>query len=193
MMMMRDEPTAAADLADAMAGLCPERREYEGASGTPAVLSDGQTWLLADGGLRNALDGLRDRIDDEARLRGDVSMLDVSEAAGTLLRANYRLSIDEAADLVFGAPDGDALTAAVLAALFGPPAPRRTYTNWATSALLANGIDPASIPGDLRPHVLAQLVRTGRAIPVDEFVDSAVAAPQLAAIRDRVARSTPPA
>ena len=78
-------------------------------------------------------------------------------------------------------------------ALFGPAILRRTYSTWAASALWANGLDPATIPAKLRPHVLNQLVGTGRALSINRYVESAVAAPQLAAFRARAARSIPKA
>jgi len=165
-------------------GPTPESRALEGAAGVPVVLGDGATWLLADGGLRNALDPIRDRMDDAARLSGQVDMTDVGEAAWLMLAGNYDLARDQLAALILGADHG-ALAKAVMEALFGPEAPRRTYTAWAASALIASGIDPAAVPGDLRPHVLAQLVGTGRAIPLESYIESAAAAGRLAAIRSR--------
>jgi hypothetical protein len=169
--------------------LVPEIRALNGAAGTPVVLADGREWLLADGGLGNALDEVRDRIDDAARLTGEVDMGDVREAAFSLLLDNYELTGPEAAGLILGA-DGQKLTDAVGAALFGATG-RRTYTLWAASALLANGLDPATIPGPMRWHVLDHLVATRRAIPATDFIDSAVAAPRLAALRARAARPAP--
>ena len=162
----------------------PETSAREGASGIPVVLGDGATWLLADGGLLNALDPIRDKIDDSARIGGQVEMADIGQAAWIMLAANYRLSGPEIGGLILGASQGG-LAAAVMEALFGPEHPRRTYTTWAASALIANGIDPDAVPEGLRPHVLAQLVGTGRAIPIERFVESAVAAPKLAAFRAR--------
>jgi hypothetical protein len=167
----------------------PDLRALEGAAGTPIVLADGEEWLLADGGLCNELDDLRDHLDDEARLTGEASSAEVNEAAFVLLRANYELSGPEAAGLILGA-DGQRLSDAVGAALFGA-AGRRTYTLWAASALLANGLDPATIPGPMRRHVLDHLVASGRAIPATKFIDSAAAAPRLAAMRARAARPAP--
>jgi hypothetical protein len=173
--------------------VAPEYREKDGATGTPAVLADGREWLLADGGLCNVLDAIRDRIDDEARLRGEVDMADVRQAAFLLLRANYVLSEGEAASLLLGA-EPQPLTDAVSRALFGEPNPRRTFTVWAASSLLANGIDPASVPGPLRQHVLDILVASRRTVPAGEFIESAEAARRRAAILARVrSPEAPPA
>jgi hypothetical protein len=173
--------------------LTPESRALEGAAGTPVVLADGRTWLLCDGGLLNELDGLRDGIDDASRLSGEVGMLVVAEAACHLLTANYDLDPSEVMTLVAGAVD-QPLADAVREALFGPAAPRRTYTTWAASALIANGIDPASVPSALRPHVLAQLESTGRCVKRSLYIESAEAGRKFARIRARVAaRASSPA
>ena len=91
-----------------------------------------------------------------------------------LLQANYRLEPDEAVAIILAADTKD-LVEAVLASIFahdrGDDA-TRTYTNWARSSLLANGIDPAKIPVADLPHVLRQLVATGRAMPRGEFIAS---------------------
>lgn len=171
---------------DDQTDLTPEIRALREAAGVPAALSDGREWLLADGGLCNELDGLRDRLDDDARLTGQVELSDVREAALALLLANYELTGPEAVGLVLGA-DPQALTDATSAAMFGD-ASRKTYTSWAASALLANGLDPAAVPGHLRAHVLAHLEAAGRCVPRSKFIDSAVAAPRLAAMRARAAR-----
>lgn len=165
----------------------PESRILEGASGTPVKLSDGNVWLLADGGLLNVLDGLRDKIDDDARLTGEVNMIDVAEMAAHLVVANYELDDDEARRLVIGSVDQE-LADAVTEALFGQNGPRRTYTSWAASALLANGIDPASVPSRLMPHVLHQLEGTKRCMPRGEYIESAEAARRIAGIRARATR-----
>jgi hypothetical protein len=165
--------------------LTPEDRARLGASGVPVVLSDGDTWLLADGGLCNELDDLRDRIDDECRLTGQVDMLDIANVAFRLLNVNYDLSDYEASQLIVGAKH-EALSKAVMEALYGPEHPRRTYTSWAAAAMVANGIDPGAVPSSLRPHVLAQLEAMGRCIKRSEYIESAEAARRFAAKRARV-------
>lgn len=162
----------------------PELRARDDIAGTAVALADGRDWLLADGGLLNRLDDIRDRIFDDAARRDRVRMVDVVAAATVLLTTNYRLSGEEAFALVATAPEGEAaaedykgrLTRAVMRALFGADAPRgeptRTYTAWAASQLLANGIDPAAVPGPLRGFVLETLVATGRAVAVDGFCEA---------------------
>jgi hypothetical protein len=167
--------------------LDPDCRALEGARGTPAVLGDGLTWLLAEGGLNNSLDPVRDRLWDDSALSGKVDVGEVQEAAWVLLMANYELAPEEAADLIDGA-DPAALTDAVVAAMFGPEPGHRTYTEWATSALMANGLDPARVPTAMMPAVLKQLVDCRRCVPATEWIDSSIAAPRLAAARAAAAR-----
>lgn len=181
--------------------LCPVHpihRQREGASGTPVVLGDGETWLLADGGLCNALDTLRDRLFDDSQLAEKVTFIDIADAAFYLASANYELEADEGSSLILGA-DRKILTDAVMIALFGPDDPQRTYTNWVASSFMANGIDPASVPVHLRALVLDQLVALKRAVPAGQFIDSVVAARRFRAVRhmaeaqatDRAAKPPP--
>jgi hypothetical protein len=165
----------------------PEGRALDGCDGIPVELADGATWLLREGGLLNPLDDLRDKIDDQARLAGSVPLDLVAEAALHLLLANYDLTAREAWRLLGGAIDQD-LADAVFVALFGERDGKRGYTSWAASALYANGIDPASIPTSMLPHVLDQLERTRRCVPRDEFIASAEAGRRLAGIRATAAR-----
>ena len=160
----------------------PETRSLDGARGVPVVLGDGKEWLLARGGLAPVLDGFRDKLDDQARLRGEVQMADVYDVASALLLDNYDLDLNELAALLAGA-DPDQLADRVMTALFGDPNPRRTWTNWARSALIANGLIPESIEPETLPFVLDQLVSTRRALPPGKWIDSAVAAPTLARYR----------
>lgn len=169
----------------------PECRALDEADGVPVVLGDGNTWLLHDGGLRNVLDSTRDELFDQSTLQGQVDMPLVCLAAEWLLRANYDLEPVELITLVYQA-DHQALTDAVFLALFGPLAGKKTYTDWATSALLANGLDPAKIPVALMPDVLTHLEASRRCVPRGQFIDSANAAPKLAAARARAARRAIP-
>jgi hypothetical protein len=168
--------------------ITPEAREKEGASGVPVMLADGRTWLLCDGGLCNALDGLRDEIDDQARLRGAVDITLIRGAAFTMLRSNYLLSDAEAADLILGA-EVQPLTDAVSIAFFGDPDGRQTFTVWAAASFLANNIDPANVPYHLRQHVLDILVQTHRTIPASKFIESAIAAPRYREFRAKLAEA----
>jgi hypothetical protein len=187
---MKHEDAATDDLIfGAEHSLCPEVRAKDGAGGRPVVLGDGATWLLADGGLFGILDELRDRMYDDSTLKDTVSVPDVQRAAMIMLLANYELDEDEAASLVVRA-EHQPLADAVLASLFGQSGGGMTYTMWARSAMLANGIDPESIPAGLHSLVLNHLVWSGRAIPAGKLIDSAIAAPRLAAIRARIQRQS---
>jgi hypothetical protein len=155
--------------------------------GIPVVLGDGNTWYLARGGVAKVLDPYRDRMDDKARIEGQVSMTDVYEAAQILLRGNYDLTLMETVELLVEA-DRAALTGAVMAALFGEPRPHKTFTMWMMSSLYGAGLDPEKVPAEWIPQVLEQLVMTGRAVPIDKYTDAAIAAPRLAAARARAAK-----
>lgn len=179
------------DEASMAEGPIPEERELEGCHGVAVVLSDGRPWLLHPGGLLNALDDLRDKIDDSSRMSGKVDMAHVREAAYRLLAANYELSVEEAVALIRGA-DPDALVGSVGEAIFGPSEQRRTFTTWAGASLIANGIDPDSVPTPLLAQVLDILTATGRTIPLDKYIDSAVAAKKVAGWRARVIKKAPP-
>jgi hypothetical protein len=165
--------------------LHPDARGCEGRQGTPVVLSDKNCWLLYDGGLCNHLDAIRDKIYDQLRLHETVDMMDIANVAHELLVANYELAGPEAAALLFGV-DNQILAAAVLEALFGPSQVRRTYTAWAASSLLINGIDPTRVPGKFLPHVLAQLEELGRCVPRETYIESAEASRKIKAWRGRV-------
>jgi hypothetical protein len=163
--------------------LCPELRAHGQPSGVP-ILVGGETWLLAHGGIASVLDPFRDRMDDQCRLSDQVNMVDVFEVGLILLRGNYELTTEEVIGLLQGA-DSKALVAAVMAAVFGDPKPHRTYTIWAMSSLYGAGLDPDKIPAEWIPHVLQSLVMTGRAVPISQFTDAAMAAPRLKALRAR--------
>jgi hypothetical protein len=165
--------------------LCPELRAHGQPSGVP-ILAGGETWLLAHGGIASVLDRYRDRMDDQCRLNDQVNMIDVFEVGLILLRGNYELTTEEALGLLQGA-ESKPLVAAVMAAVFGDPKPHRTYTIWAMSSLYGAGLDPDKIPAEWIPHVLHTLVMTGRAVPISEFTDAAMAAPKLKALRARAA------
>jgi hypothetical protein len=164
------------------AGCSPEsRRRVTNPQGVPAVLADGRTWVLAHGGLKPALLALADEIYDDVTISQTFRVGAVIQAAWVLLLANYDLRDEELRTLLAGA-ETSTLSAAVLESLFGPERPRRTYTSWALSALYANGIEPSSVPPHLFPEVLHQLVRTGRAVPQGDYIDSASAMAQRAAL-----------
>lgn len=144
----------------------PEARKRPGARGTPVRLG-GSDWLLAD--FVPALGQVWDDLYDSNVLEGRYEAADVQRAAVRLLWANYDLSADEAVGLALGADPGS-LVGAVEAALFGESRPHRTYSDWAISSLLANGLDPKRVPPESLRDVLDQLVISGRAVAPDEFV-----------------------
>ncbi|MDR3639064.1 MAG: hypothetical protein P4L84_34990 [Isosphaeraceae bacterium] len=132
-----------------------------------------RVWLLAEGGISAGVGPIRDRLYDYMVTRQTVRMGDVFQTAWSLLAANYDLSEDELSTLIFSADQGE-LVDAVLDALFGPENPRRGWTEWATTALLANGLDPTKIPVRSLHGVLAHLVISGRAAAPDAFIGSAI-------------------
>lgn len=161
----------------------PASRARRPLRGTPAVLADGRAWTLSDAALRPALDAVRDRLFDSAEMRGKVAEADVVDAAWLMLLDGYDLAGREIAGLLAGVPV-PGLWRAVADAMFGPDAaairaagrPALTYSNWARSALLANGLAPAAIGPRDRPFVLKQLVDTGRAVPLERWAESVRAA-----------------
>jgi hypothetical protein len=158
-----------------------ERRK-PGAAGTPAVLADGQTWLLANPVYRAGaesltqppVDGPLDRAFESAVLNESLTLCDVWLAGRALLKANYELKDDEVARLLTVSPGEDSRTLAsvVLEALFGSERREKTYTAWVRASLLANGLGGAKIPAADVTNVLAILAATNRTIPLSRFADA---------------------
>jgi hypothetical protein len=140
-------------------------------TGTPVEI-DGQTWLFADGHPK--LRGVWDTLYDHNVIRGRYTREDIQFAAFYLLMENYRLTFNESVSLIRSA-DTAQLVRAVETALFGPRVEHNTYSMWVESALYSNGLDPAKIPPHRLHVVLEQLVRTGRAIPPEDFISSQTA------------------
>lgn len=165
----------------------PESRARPGCRGIPVVLDGGSTWLLHPGhlGQLGALDAIRDKLFDDSTLSARVIVGDACSAASLLLLANYDLTEAESWTLLIGLDDEGRkrLVEAVMEAFFGPDKPRRSYSAWATSALIANNIDPSSVPVELLGPVLDHLVASGRAMPQDRCVDSVEAARKVAGIQ----------
>lgn len=176
---------------EAIEALTPEARAIGDPIGV-ALEVGGRTWLLAHGGAAPILDPYRDRMDDQARLKGQVDMGDVFEVGRLMLASNYELTEPEVVEVLASA-DRQELVEAVMAALFGESAPRRTYTAWMISGLYAAGLDPEAIPARWIPQVLDRLVESKRLVPASEYIESAVAARRLSAIRQRIAVAKPPA
>lgn len=177
-----DETTATLPVPPAGRSTTPASRRRrsvaEETAGAAVTLSDGNTWFLAPTGVAPILDEVRDRIYDEAAWASKVRMSDVFQAAWVALLANYDLADDELATLLTGLDDEQeaALVRATNDALFGSVRPNRTYSEWALASLHANGLDPAKIPPRTVPDVLDILVRTGRTVPEEKWIGSAIAA-----------------
>jgi hypothetical protein len=155
------------------AELEPRDRARHGCAGRP-VRADGKVWLIPDAPACPALDETRDTLHDQAVKERAVDVGEIEAAALCLLRINYDIDITEALAVVTAA-DTSELTHAVMPALLGPnfgDAKRRTtYSMWVRVSLLANGIEPASLPPADLYDVLDTLVRTGRALPSSQFCD----------------------
>jgi hypothetical protein len=139
----------------------------------PAFESCGYTWQLPDPGLAAVLKPYRDEFYDLAVRTGMVPCTKVQAVAVILLTGNFCLNEIQAAVIVLSA-DQTELATAVSLAMFGGEGGYR-YTEWAESAFYANGLDPAKVPPHLVNQVLRQLVKTGRAVPPDEWIDSQIA------------------
>ena len=157
-----------------------QRRHRPNIVGEEVTLSDGQTWLLAPAGVAPILSELRDGLYDDSVLYQKVPYTAILQAAWVCLLANYNLTDAELSGLLTGLSDEQeqALATATMNAIFGSGQSLRTYTDWAVSALYANGLNPANIPASTIPHVLNQLVRTGRAVPESDWVTAGIAAEQ---------------
>jgi hypothetical protein len=141
-------------------------------SGTPVTVN-GRAWLFAD--HVRTYEPVWDRLYDSAQLTGHYPLMDVMSAAVRLLYQANDLTPDEAATVVAAADPAD-LVPAVDRALYGPERSHRTWGQWVESSLLANGLNPATIPPDKVWAVLDMLVMTGRTVPAGKFVSSAEAA-----------------
>ena len=153
------------------ASINPADRAKKGIDGIPATLGDGQTWLLARLGLSKIMTQIRDEIYDHSLVRGKVDLSSLSAVLYLALAENYDLTDEEIKGLITSTKLGglvDEITRAVV-----PLAEhRRTFTAWARSALFANGIRPSDVPPADLPHVLQQLVATGRAVPHEKYTEA---------------------
>lgn len=155
--------------------LTPDHRaRFKPLEGQPIQLG-ADTWLLAFGGLRESLRETRDALFDDWIYAGTVVIWEARAAAFRLLRMNYDLSEAEAVGLLISA-DTKELANAVVRAAIPFKIDRRKFSDWAEGALWSNGINPDDVPPRTLPHVLAQLVATGRAVPVDEYTDAGLGA-----------------
>lgn len=156
----------------------PDDRIRPDAEGVP-IRAGGKTWLLAHIGLARVADPARNRMFEDMVISSDVGMRDVHELAWIALAANYKLEASETAAVLKAAalePEGKAeLIEAVrsVAIVHEYEEEDRSYSAWVRSSLAANGLDPARIDRRELPHVLRQLVGTGRAMPPAEFTRAA--------------------
>lgn len=170
---------AAPDAADEWAFPDPlSRRRSPDIRGRSLNLPNGQTWLVADTGISPLVTEIRDRLHVDRTLKGQVPLADLKTVGLLGLLHNYDLTEEEAGRIIL-ACDRTELAETIGESLFSATAPfRRTYTLWIETGLLANGLKPWEIPDGRLAGVVFQLVRTGRMLPIEEFVeaDEAVAA-----------------
>ena len=147
-----------------------EQRPRAGESRGPEVESLGSRWRLAPLGLARAITEKRDSLYDDLTVYQEVGVRDIKECAYLMLNAAYFLTPEETVAILEGA-EFKALADAVIDGIFVDTFAEAdmTYTKWARSALLSNGIDPAKLPKEDTPGVLRHLVETHRAIPLADF------------------------
>lgn len=159
--------------------------------GFPVILSDGQTWVLAHGCLKPRLLRETDEIFDDVMVTQIIPLPAAMRAAFILLMANYDVSQEEAYQLLQTAELRQLVTA-VADSLLGPDRGHKTWSMWALSAFYSNGIEPMSVPPQLVPSVLLQLVKTGRAMGQTDFIDSAAAGAMRAQLLNTLPPQKPP-
>ena len=158
-----------------------DRRKI-GATGTPVVLSDGQTWLLANPCVQPSRRGLTtpcidtaiDRLFESTVTNEGLKLTDLWEIAIGLLEENYRLTDRELCELlsVSPGPESQILATTILDALFGSERSERGYCAWVRASLLANGLCETKVPARDLLNLLTILVTTNRTIPLSRFVDA---------------------
>jgi hypothetical protein len=144
-------------------------RKHNQAEGI-ALEIEGREWTLARLGLARCVSAQRDRIYEDLRLHKEPDRSAVRLIAYYQLRANYELTDEQTVRLIQAAnPDELATTTIEGVFVHAIGQEGQTYTGWARSALLANGLNPATIDAEDLPQVLRQLVETGRAMPRSKF------------------------
>ena len=159
-----------------LAPLVPADRERKPrpTPGTPIKLGEHE-WRLAD--YVPEPGPVWDRLYDANLLSGQYTHGDLALAALRLLVAAYELTLDEAVAIVAEFPIAEAVVA-VERALLGPVEIHRTWSDWVSSALAANGLAFDGVPPGRLDDVLTQLVATGRAMAPSAFISSTQAAAQ---------------
>ena len=175
-MVTENEEPKVDDQAEMRSDPEPQDRERRPDTSGVAIEVEGKTWTLARPGLAvdQDLAAILNQIHDSAVIRSSIPVRETRSLAFYLLVENYRLVPDEARRIVWQA-DPTRLAQAVYEAVIPPPI-RRTYTAWARSALLANGLVPEKVPPDDLANVLRHLVETERAISREDFTEAGEAA-----------------
>jgi hypothetical protein len=149
----------------------PETRAIGIPAGSPVTLADGREWLLSFD--LPYLGSVWDALYDSNALQGKYDTGDVLTAAHRLVQANYRLTDEEAFELVH--VDPRSLISAVERALYGPNDGHQTWSDWVIASLWANGINPTTIPRARLHKVLDLLEAIKRTIPAEQYVSSQAA------------------
>lgn len=158
--------------------LTPKARRLEFTDGVPLAIA-GEEWLLPLMLTAEGMDPVREEILAFGHMRGSYPAGVLQKAGEILLGSNYDLTGPEQW-LLIAQVRLDDLRDVVEECLLAQAGRPREYRDWVRSSLLANALDPDAIADADLPHVLHQLVSTGRAIPAHEFLDVAVQGAQRA-------------
>lgn len=155
--------------------LTPGAREWAPGATSGAKLAIGdREWLLPLAMTSPDFDRWRDEMIRQCAFRGSYSAELLREVGQLLLMVNYDLRADEAFFLVRLA-ELDPLRDALEECLLAYSGNRECgYHHWVRSSLIANGIAPEAVDDSDLPHVLTQLLETGRAMPPDRFMGVAI-------------------
>jgi len=171
-------------VSDGHVPLEPAYRVRPGVPGTIAEIA-GVPWVFA--AYIPYLDYVWDQLFDQNMVAGRYEDGLLVKGGLRLLAEANDLTEAEAVGLIAAAKPAD-LVRPVEVAFMGADPAYRSYSDWARSALWANGIDPESVPPAVRRDTLVHLVETGRAVPAEDFVSSAEAATARAALARMGAR-----
>lgn len=172
--------------------LTPEARAWgPDVDGAKLQIGD-REWLRPLAMTSTDFDRWRNEMIRQCAFKGTYSADLLHEAGQLLLMVNYDLQADEAFFLVRAA-GLDSLRDALEEALLAYSDNREVgYHHWMRSSLLANGLSPEAIDDSDLPHVLSQLLMTGRAVPPDKFLGVAIEGGQYRAIANMAVPATPP-
>lgn len=148
-------------------------------TGIPMRLADGNDWLLAHMGNAEGGGPLRNQLCDSVFFAGRLPATLLHPLVHHALAINYEISEKETFDLLFSegyspfkaVDDQPAPVKAVVGAwLPSEEDCEFEYDDWLRSSLIINGIDPATIPADDVPAVVAHLRGLGKIIEPSIFV-----------------------